>query len=93
MIFHSIKWRILAWNYALLAIVVTVLLAAFYRHERENRLQMADVRLRQVLVGALPGFHTLAPGFGPPPDGPRPPPQPPTSSLREHEAPSGPPPP
>lgn len=64
MIFHSIKWRILAWNYALLAVVVTVLLIAFHRHEAQSRMQWADVKLRQALVGVVPGLHILLPEFG-----------------------------
>ena len=47
MIFQSIRWRILAWNFGLLAAMAAVLLVAFYRHERKARLQELDLVLRK----------------------------------------------
>ena len=53
MIFHSIRWRILAWNFGLLATTVTVLLVAFHGHERANRTQAVDLRLRQLMTTSI----------------------------------------
>ncbi|MEY3530476.1 MAG: hypothetical protein RLZ70_1544 [Verrucomicrobiota bacterium] len=49
MVFHSIRWRILAWNFGLLAATATVLLVAFYQIERQNRLQTVDLQLREMI--------------------------------------------
>jgi signal transduction histidine kinase len=66
MIFHSIRWRILAWNFALLAATATVLLVAFYRHERQNRLQEADLKVRQFMTQTMGAMGELVPGLGGP---------------------------
>ena len=47
MVFHSIRWRILAWNFGLLAATAGVLLFAFYGHEKQAWLQEMDLRLRR----------------------------------------------
>ncbi|MEY3530780.1 MAG: hypothetical protein RLZ70_1848, partial [Verrucomicrobiota bacterium] len=49
MVFHSIRWRILAWNFGLLAATAAVLLVAFYQIERQNRLQTVDLQLREMM--------------------------------------------
>jgi signal transduction histidine kinase len=67
-IFHSIRWRILAWNFGLLATTVTVLLVAFHRHERANRTQEVDLRLRQLMTTSMGAVGEVAPGAA----GPRP---------------------
>lgn len=76
MIFQSIRWRILAWNFALLAATASVLLVAFYRHERQNRLQEADLKVRQFMTQAMGAMGELVPGLGGPRGGTeaRPPP-------------------
>lgn len=61
MIFHSIRWRILAWNFVLLAVVVSVLLLAFHRIERISRLQDIDLRLRQGMSRAMGPLSEIAP--------------------------------
>lgn len=66
MIFHSIRWRILAWNFALLAGTAAVLLVAFYRHERANRYQEVDLRLRQMMTTNMGAVSEVAPGLGAP---------------------------
>lgn len=68
MIFHSIRWRILAWNFGLLATTVTVLLVAFHRHERANRTQEVDLRLRQLMTTSMGAVGEVVPGVA----GPRP---------------------
>jgi len=65
MIFHSIRWRILAWNFALLAATVAVLLVAFYRHERQNRLQAVDLSLRQIMTVDMGAVIELVPSLNP----------------------------
>jgi len=65
-IFHSIRWRILAWNFALLAGTAAVLLVAFYRHERANRYQEVDLRLRQIMTTNMGAVSEVAPGLGAP---------------------------
>ena len=72
MIFHSIRWRILAWNFGLLATTAAVLLIAFHRHERANRLQEVDLRLRQLMTTTMGAVNEIVPGVA----GPRPPERP-----------------
>ena len=62
MIFHSIRWRILAWNFGLLATTAAVLLVAFHRHERANRTQEADLRLRQLMTTSMGAIGEVVPG-------------------------------
>jgi signal transduction histidine kinase len=62
MIFHSIRWRILAWNFALLAATASVLLVAFYRHEKQARLQELDLRLRQEMTRGMGAVGEVVPG-------------------------------
>ena len=68
MIFHSIRWRILAWNFGLLATTAAVLLVAFHRHERANRTQAVDLRLRQLMTTSMGAVGEIVPGVA----GPRP---------------------
>lgn len=68
MIFHSIRWRILAWNFGLLATTAAVLLVAFHRHGRANRTQAADLRLRQLMTTSMGAVGEIVPGVA----GPRP---------------------
>lgn len=63
MVFHSIRWRILAWNFGLLTATASVLLVAFYRHEQENRLQEVDLRLRETMTRHMGAVNDLLPGF------------------------------
>ena len=62
MIFQSIRWRILAWNFGLLATTATVLLVAFYQHERQNRLQAVDLQLREMMSTHMGAVNDLALG-------------------------------
>ena len=62
MVFHSIRWRILAWNFGLLATTATVLLVAFYQHERQNRLQAVDLQLREMMSTHMGAVNDLALG-------------------------------
>jgi len=62
MIFHSIRWRILAWNFALLAATASVLLVAFYRHEKQARVQELDLRLRQEMTRGMGAVGEVVPG-------------------------------
>ncbi len=73
MVFHSIRWRILAWNFGLLAATATVLLVAFYRHEKQGRLQELDLRLRQEMTRGMGAMNEVVPGLA----GPRGPAAPP----------------
>ena len=66
MIFHSIRWRILAWNFGLLAATAAVLLVAFYRHERQARLQELDLRLRQEMTRGMGAIGEVVPGLAGP---------------------------
>ena len=66
MIFHSIRWRILAWNFGLLAATAAVLLVAFYRHEKQARLQEMDLRLRQEMTRGMGAVGEVVPGVGGP---------------------------
>ena len=66
MIFHSIRWRILAWNFGLLATTVTVLLVAFHGHERANRTQAVDLRLRQLMTTSMGAVGEVVPGVAGP---------------------------
>lgn len=66
MIFHSIRWRILAWNFGLLAATAAVLLVAFYRHERQARLQELDLRLRQEMTRGMGAVSEVVPGVAGP---------------------------
>ena len=66
MIFHSIRWRILAWNFGLLAATASVLLVAFYRHEKQARLQELDLRLRQEMTRGMGAMNEVVPGLGGP---------------------------
>jgi hypothetical protein len=62
MVFHSIRWRILAWNFGLLATTAGVLLVAFYQHERLNRLQAVDLHLREMMATHMGAVNDLTPG-------------------------------
>lgn len=66
MVFHSIRWRILAWNFGLLAATATVLLVAFHRHARANRMQEADLRLRQLMTTSMGALGEIVPGVAGP---------------------------
>ncbi len=66
MVFHSIRWRILAWNFGLLAATAAVLLVAFYRHERQARLQELDLRLRQEMTRGMGAINEVVPGVAGP---------------------------
>ena len=66
MIFHSIRWRILAWNFGLLAATASVLLVAFYRHEKQARLQELDLRLRQEMTRGMGALNEVVPGVAGP---------------------------
>ena len=66
MIFQSIRWRILAWNFGLLAATAAVLLVAFYRHEKQARLQEMDLRLRQEMTRGMGAISEVVPGVGGP---------------------------
>jgi signal transduction histidine kinase len=66
MIFHSIRWRILAWNFGLLAATASVLLVAFYRHEKQARVQELDLRLRQEMTRGMGAINEVVPGLGGP---------------------------
>lgn len=66
MIFHSIRWRILAWNFGLLATTAAVLLVAFHRHERANRTQEVDLRLRQLMTTSMGAVGEIVPGVAGP---------------------------
>ena len=66
MIFHSIRWRILAWNFGLLAATASVLLVAFYRHEKQARLQELDLRLRQEMTRGMGALSEVVPGVAGP---------------------------
>jgi signal transduction histidine kinase len=70
MVFHSIRWRILAWNFGLLATTASVLLVAFYQHERQNRLQAVDLQLREMMAKHMGAVNDMVPGS----NGPRTPP-------------------
>ena len=62
MIFHSIRWRILAWNFALLAATAAVLLFAFYGHEQRSWLQEMDLRLRREMTRGMGAIGEVVPG-------------------------------
>jgi len=66
MVFHSIRWRILAWNFGLLAATASVLLVAFYRHEKQARLQELDLRLRQEMTRGMGAMNEVVPGVAGP---------------------------
>ncbi|MCX8488112.1 MAG: hypothetical protein ORN22_03270, partial [Opitutales bacterium] len=66
MVFHSIRWRILAWNFGLLAATAAVLLVAFYRHEKQARLQELDLRLRQEMTRGMGALNEVIPGIAGP---------------------------
>ena len=66
MIFHSIRWRILAWNFALLAATAAVLLVAFYGHEKTSRLQETDLRLRREMTRGMGAVGEVVPGVAGP---------------------------
>jgi signal transduction histidine kinase len=66
MIFHSIRWRILAWNFGLLAATAAVLLVAFYRHEKQAWLQELDLRLRQEMTRGMGAMNEVVPGVAGP---------------------------
>ena len=63
MVFQSIRWRILAWNFGLLAATASVLLIAFYRHEKQARLQELDLRLRQEMTRGMGAVGEVVPGL------------------------------
>lgn len=65
---HSIRWQIQAWHGALLVLMSSVLLFAFYGYERQQRVTRIDDRLRTTLMMVLPALrpgHEVARG-GPP---------------------------
>jgi signal transduction histidine kinase len=66
MIFHSIRWRILAWNFGLLAATASVLLVAFYRHENQAWLQEVDLRLRREMTRGMGAMNEVVPGVAGP---------------------------
>jgi signal transduction histidine kinase len=66
MIFHSIRWRILAWNFGLLAATTSVLLVAFYRHEKQAWLQELDLRLRREMTRGMGAMNEVVPGVAGP---------------------------
>jgi signal transduction histidine kinase len=66
MIFHSIRWRILAWNFGLLAATASVLLIAFYRHENQAWLQEVDLRLRREMTRGMGAMNEVVPGVAGP---------------------------
>ena len=66
MIFHSISWRILAWNFGLLAATASVLLVAFYRHEKQAWLQELDLRLRREMTRGMGALNEVVPGVAGP---------------------------
>lgn len=66
MIFHSIRWRILAWNFGLLAATASVLLVAFYRHENQAWLQELDLRLRREMTRGMGAMNEVVPGVAGP---------------------------
>lgn len=66
MVFQSIRWRILAWNFGLLAATAAVLLVAFYRHEKQARLQELDLRLRQEMTRGMGAISEVVPGVAGP---------------------------
>ena len=66
MIFHSIRWRILAWNFALLAATAAVLLFAFYGHEQWSWLQEMDLRLRREMTRGMGAIGEVVPGVAGP---------------------------
>ena len=76
MVFHSIRWRILAWNFGLLATTATVLLVAFYQHARQNRLQAVDLQLREMMAKHMGAVNDMVAGN----NGPRTPP--PNANVR-----------
>lgn len=51
---HSIRWQIQAWHGALLVLMTSVLLFAFYGYERQQRVSRIDDRLRTTLMMVLP---------------------------------------
>ncbi len=64
MIVQSIRWRILAWNFGLLAATAAFLLVAFFRHERQARLQEVDLHLRQEMTRGMGAISDVVPGVG-----------------------------
>lgn len=72
MIIQSIRWRILAWNFGLLAATAAVLLVAFYRHEQQGRLQALDLRLRQEMTRGMGAMNEIVPGIAGPRGAPPP---------------------
>lgn len=82
MILQSIRWRILAWNFGLLAATTTVLLVAFHRHERANAQQEVDLRLRQVMTLMMGPLNDIIPGLAGPRRQPEPRPDQPRDSQR-----------
>jgi two-component system, OmpR family, sensor kinase len=68
---QSIRWRIQLWHTLLLAIIVTVLLYAFHRSQREITYEILDRELTGPVTGLLPRFDSGGGGPGPPERGPR----------------------
>jgi signal transduction histidine kinase len=66
MVFHSIRWRILAWNFGLLAATAGVLLFAFYGHEKQAWLQEMDLRLRREMTRGMGAVGEVVPGVAGP---------------------------
>lgn len=70
---HSIRWQIQAWHGALLMLITSVLLFAFYGFERQQRVTRVDDRLRTTLMMVLPALRPERPEdrgmrHGPPPE-------------------------
>jgi two-component system OmpR family sensor kinase len=66
MFFRSIRWQIQAWHALLLAVITTLLLVTFYRHERAARLSQIDVELQNGVISLLPIYMRI-PGSPLPP--------------------------
>ena len=66
---QSIRWRIQLWHTLLLAIIVSALLYAFLKSQREVTYEILDRELSGPITGLLPRFDNGGPG--PPERGPR----------------------
>lgn len=73
MIANSIRWQIQAWHGALLVLITSSLLMAFFSYERNARITRIDEHLQAAFVKAMPALDTRAPhgADGPPPLSPR----------------------
>jgi len=54
MISDSIRWQIQAWHGALLILTTSILLFAFWDHEKNQRFSRLDEKLQNALLSALP---------------------------------------